>query len=79
MDTRGRFFGTETSFGDGSRIPTRHPREVQRFLNKATVTFDWQKSDVMIIDNYLTMHGRTAFNGPRVISAALLTSAFETT
>lgn len=75
--TRGRRYPTQTRFADGTAIPLRTLRTVQSCLDASTVQFDWQPSDILIIDNYLVMHGRTRFQGPRVIGAALLTSAFE--
>jgi alpha-ketoglutarate-dependent taurine dioxygenase len=34
-------------------------------------TFDWQKGDVLLCDNYLVMHGRQPYSGHRQIVVAM--------
>jgi len=41
-------------------------------LDDAAIPVSWQRSDVLILDNILAAHGRTAFNGERVILTALI-------
>jgi hypothetical protein len=77
MLTKGARYPTQTHFADGSRIPMRYPRVVQKCLDSVTVAIDWRQSDFLIIDNYLMFHGRARYEGPRTIGAALLTSAFN--
>jgi hypothetical protein len=37
--------------------------------------FDWQRGDVLLIDNKLVSHGRQPYSPPRKIFAALLADA----
>ncbi len=70
--TRGRSYPTQTRFGDGRRIPMRYPAAVQEALDAVTVAVQWQPGDVLLLDNYLMMHGRAPFEGNRVVGACLL-------
>jgi alpha-ketoglutarate-dependent taurine dioxygenase len=57
----------EVSFADGTPIPRDALYHVMDILDKQTVYFPWQKGDVMVQDNVLSMHGRSTFEGPRRI------------
>jgi alpha-ketoglutarate-dependent taurine dioxygenase len=35
------------------------------------VEFPWQKGDVVLLDNILSLHARNAFTGPRKILTAM--------
>ncbi|WP_432190407.1 TauD/TfdA family dioxygenase [Streptomyces sp. Tue6028] len=62
---------TNTYYGDGGAIPdavTDHLRSVYR---ANSVRFDWQRDDVLIVDNMLTAHAREPFTGPRRIAVAM--------
>ncbi|MFC1444071.1 TauD/TfdA family dioxygenase [Streptacidiphilus sp. N1-10] len=62
---------TNTFYGDGGAIPdavTEHLRAVYR---SASVRFDWQRDDVLVVDNMLAAHGREPFTGPRRIAVAM--------
>ncbi len=61
----------EMTFADGSRIPRKALYHILDTLDKNTVAYPWRKSDVMILDNILAMHGRAPFKGPRRILTAL--------
>jgi alpha-ketoglutarate-dependent taurine dioxygenase len=54
-----------TRFGDGSIIPTHMLRHIEKVTNDLTIKFSWQQGDLLIVDNYLTMHGRMPFKGER--------------
>lgn len=62
---------TNTYYGDGGRIPdevTAHLRDCYRAAQRR---FDWQREDVLLVDNMLSAHGREPFTGPRRIAVAM--------
>lgn len=61
----------EVSFADNSPIPREALYHVMDVLDANTVRFPWQKGDVMVQDNVLSMHGRATFNGPRRVLTAM--------
>jgi alpha-ketoglutarate-dependent taurine dioxygenase len=58
-------------YGDGSSIETSILDEIRELYNQIAVTFSWQKGDVLMLDNFLTSHGREPYQGPRKILVAL--------
>jgi alpha-ketoglutarate-dependent taurine dioxygenase len=58
-------------YGDGKPIETSVLDEIRAVYNGAATGFDWQKGDVMMLDNFLASHGREPFVGPRKILVAL--------
>lgn len=61
----------EIYFGDGSTIPKRDLYHVMDVLDKNTLYFPWQKGDVLLLDNVLSMHGRATFQGKRRVLTAM--------
>lgn len=61
----------EVYFGDGTKIPRDEIYHVMQALDDNTVYFQWQKGDVLVLDNILTMHGRSAFQGRRRVLTAM--------
>ena len=64
----GRFL----TFGDGSPMevePLLYARDVG---NESAIEINWQERDVALLDNYLLMHARRPFEGPRQILASLV-------
>ncbi len=59
------------TFGDGSRLDDNDLDEMRRALDDATVTFAWQKHDVLLVDNLLIAHGRRPFQGQRRVLVAM--------
>jgi hypothetical protein len=62
---------SNTYYGDGGEIPdevTGHLRECYR---AASVRFDYERDDVLVVDNMLAAHGREPFTGPRKIAVAM--------
>ncbi len=57
----------DITFEDGSEIPRETIYTIYDALNACTARFDWQKGDVLLVDNIRTLHGRTAFAGQRRI------------
>lgn len=62
---------TNTRYGDGGRIPPEVVAHLRDCYRAASVRFDWQEDDVLIIDNMLSAHGREPFTGPRSIAVAM--------
>lgn len=62
----------EVFFGDGKAISPAIKKQVLEIIDKNTWTFQWQKGDVLLLDNYLCMHGRNPFSGHRRIYVGLI-------
>ena len=58
-------------FADETPIHRQDLYHVMDVLNENTVAFPWQKGDVMVLDNILTMHGRETFSGKRKVLTAM--------
>jgi TfdA family taurine catabolism dioxygenase TauD len=58
-------------FGDGSEIPPAVMDHVGETYEKYAVRFQWQKGDMVTLDNMLVAHARDPFVGPRKILVAL--------
>lgn len=61
----------DAAFGDGQEIPTRTMEVVRNVLDRHTRRFDWQRGDLVILDNLRIAHARDPFAGERSIMAAL--------
>lgn len=69
-------FGVEdfpfvTYFGNGEEIADEKVRRIAKAYKAAEVVFDWQSSDVMLLDNWRVAHGRKPFEGERKILVAM--------
>ncbi len=58
-------------YGDGSAIEDEYIETISSLYKRAAKTFIWQKGDVLLADNFLVCHGRTAFTGERKILVAM--------
>lgn len=58
-------------FGDGSEITEETLDEIRKIYDQFTVSFYWQKGDLLIVDNLLTAHGRNSYTGDRKILVAM--------
>ncbi len=54
-------------YGDGSPLDASALEEVRDAYQRESVVFGWQEGDVLLVDNMLTAHGRTPFEGPRKV------------
>ena len=54
-------------FGDGSEIDDSAMVHILALYENNQVTFDWQKGDVVLVDNILTAHARSPYEGARKI------------
>ncbi len=58
-------------YGDGTQIPDEVIAEVLEVYRKVACSFPWRESDVLLLDNMLTAHGRNPYQGARKIVVAL--------
>ncbi|QNH20779.1 Taurine catabolism dioxygenase TauD, TfdA family [Xanthomonas sp. GW] len=61
----------ECEYADGEAVDGKVLDEVRRVLNGNKLLFDWQRNDLLMIDNVLMMHGRESFKGERKTLAYL--------
>jgi hypothetical protein len=61
----------DAHYGDGSAIDSATIDHLFDVLDAETVSFPWQRGDVLWLDNLLCMHGRNPFRGPRRVLAAM--------
>lgn len=60
-----------TVYGDGARIPDSDLDTVRRAYEEVQTSFPWRQSDLLLLDNVLTAHGRTPYRGARRILVAM--------
>jgi len=58
-------------YGDGTPIETMALDEIRRAYSECAISTDWQCGDLILVDNMLTAHGRTPYEGPRQILVAM--------
>lgn len=58
-------------FGDGSPLDADVLRRCQEIMNELAVAFEWRRGDVLVVDNWVTLHSRNSFKGERIIYASL--------
>lgn len=61
-------------FGDGGPIARSTLAEVSAAFQHEARIFQWQKSDVLLIDNMQIAHGRAPFSGKRTVLVAMSNS-----
>ena len=55
-----------------SLIPEADLDAVRAAIRAEMILFDWQRGDLLVVDNYLMAHGRRPYRGRRRILASLL-------
>jgi alpha-ketoglutarate-dependent taurine dioxygenase len=60
-----------TYYGDGGRIPEDVLDHLRAAYRSASTRFDWQRGDLLVLDNMLAAHGREPFTGPRKIAISM--------
>jgi alpha-ketoglutarate-dependent taurine dioxygenase len=56
---------------DGTAIDEDDLAAIRAVIARYTISFPWQQDDVLMLDNMLTAHGRSAFKGNRKILVAM--------
>ena len=59
-------------YGDDSLISNDDMAVVIRLADQLTFDIPWQAGDVVLVDNFITMHGRRPFEGQRSVLASLV-------
>ena len=62
---------SNTYYGDGSQISDSSVDAIRDAYSKEMIFFDWQKGDVLILDNMLMAHSRMSYTGNRRILFAM--------
>jgi alpha-ketoglutarate-dependent taurine dioxygenase len=58
-------------YGDGTSIETSVLDTIREIYQREAITFTWQMSDILMVDNFLVSHGREPYVGPRKILVAM--------
>jgi hypothetical protein len=56
-----------TFYGNGTPIEPEVMEHLREAYRRETVSFPWQKGDLLMLDNMLVAHGRAPYSGPRQI------------
>jgi len=60
------------AFGDGTPLDGEAVQVAAQIGEDLSFDIPWQKGDVALVDNYVTMHGRRTFVGIRKVLASLV-------
>ncbi|RBL91044.1 TauD/TfdA family dioxygenase [Chitinophaga flava] len=63
---------TDTLFGDGTPISIADYQSIREAYARHTVSFPYEKGDILFLDNMLAAHGRNAYEGNRLIATAII-------
>ncbi|ROV95413.1 hypothetical protein VMCG_08480 [Cytospora schulzeri] len=58
-------------FGDGKSLDASVLGRCQEIMNELAVAFEWKRGDVLMVDNWVTLHSRNSFKGERIVYASL--------
>jgi hypothetical protein len=58
-------------FGDGGEIPEEMVQEILQTIAEVTLAPEWQRNQLLIIDNELICHGRNPYTGSRKVLVAM--------
>ena len=64
-------FPNHCQYGDGGEIALADMEHIRQVLWDHAILFDWQRGDVLLLDNLRVSHGRMPFEGPRRILVAM--------
>lgn len=65
------FMQFDVQFDDGSSIPQKDAGQLLDILEESQEERDWEKGDLMILNNATTLHGKTPHQGQREILVAM--------
>ena len=60
------------TFGDGTPLDPGAVQTALRLGEELSFDVPWQRGDVALVDNFVTMHGRRTFSGTRKVLASLI-------
>ena len=60
------------TFGDGSTLDSSDVEKASSLAEELTFDVPWQAGDLVLVDNYVAMHGRRSFTGTRKVMASLV-------
>ena len=63
------------TFGDGTPLDRDAVDTATRLAEELSFDVPWQRGDIALVDNYVTMHGRRAFTGTRKVLASLVAAS----
>lgn len=64
-------YPNNTYYGDGSPIEPQVMDDLREAYRRHLISFQWQKGDVVLLDNMLTSHSRSSYSGERRILFAM--------
>ena len=64
--------GPFLTFGDGEPVPLAPLRYARVVTETEAVELEWREGDVGILDNFLVLHARRPYEGPRRVLASLV-------
>jgi amino acid adenylation domain-containing protein len=68
---RDRVMPRQVFYGDGSELEEAAIEAINAAYERCAVRFDWQRGDVVMLDNMLAAHARDPFEGERRIVVAM--------
>ena len=63
-----------TYYGDGAPIATSDLALIRSIYQRHAIRFDWQRNDLLLLDNMLYSHGRDSFVGDRQVLVGMARS-----
>ncbi|PSB01757.1 non-ribosomal peptide synthetase [Merismopedia glauca] len=64
-------FPRQVYFGDGSAIADEIVEEISAIYRENSISFSWQKGDILMLDNMLAAHSRSPYTGSRKIVVSM--------
>lgn len=58
-------------YEDGSAVPEELVFRIYDALDRKTIYFDWHRGDLLILDNFIALHGRAPYTSKRRILTAM--------